>query len=138
MPRIPSARKPESGADVFEVVPFEAKPIVTVEEQAPLWTQADVGKFGPGFAGAFVRLKPPKGTPERRIREVEAGLREAKAAAVKVLRPREDAAVVEPRDESPVGRTAREEVLKMAAECRTRDRAALERVLLAVMDREGL
>jgi hypothetical protein len=148
MPRIPSAKKAQSeppsgprklpGADVFDVVPYDAKPIVTIEEDSRLWTMEILTGFGHGFAGSFVRLKPLKGTAEERIRAVEDALRKAGVAAVKVLRAREDGTVVEPKQETLVSWTARGMVLRMAEECRTRDRAALVRVLEAALDKEGL
>jgi len=126
------------GADVFEVVELEAARVVTIGQDARgVWTLPRCPKLGKGFAGAFVRVDPPKDASAERIAEVEAAARAAGAAAVKVLRQRRDSVVAEPKAEPVVG-TAREVVMGMADEARSVDRDALRGVLDRLLSAEGV
>jgi hypothetical protein len=125
-------------ADVFEVVTLDAAKVVTIGQDAKgVWAQAKCPKLGKGFAGTFVRIDPPKTASSERIREVEAAAKAAGAAAVKVLRQRESATVTEAKAVEP-SRSARETVMAMADESRSRDHDALRETLGRLLDAEGV
>jgi hypothetical protein len=127
-----------SKADVFEVVELGAAKVVTIKQDNGIWrTAADRVAFGKGFAGTFVRVDPPAKATEERVRMVEAGLRAVGAVAVKVLRKREGATVTAPKAAEP-GRTARQVVMGMVDESRSRDHDALREACDRALSGEGL
>ena len=130
---------------VVVAVPVASKRMVTIGEDSVLWRVDEGGCDGADvweasgllddLAGAFVRIRPPKGTSDKTIDELVAciaGKRGEAAAGVKVERPRRDAVVPEARAREP-HKTARQVVSAMVE-----GRDALRVVVERIMDTEGL
>jgi hypothetical protein len=114
----------------------DSRSLVTVDAGSPLW-------YSPGTpaieAGAIFRLIPPPACSDAEVEALAARLREAGAARVKVVRRRRETVVVsqERRERTPKA-TAREVVMRMAAEMRTADRSALVSRLESRLSEQGL
>ena len=112
-----------------------AAAMVTIGQTHPAW--ADPLKLA-GLDGAFVRIDPPLNTPDEDVTRLRAMVVDEGAVAVKILPVRRDDTLYREARAEPAAPkphlSARELVKAMVAESRTRDRAMLERVVVAAMD----
>jgi len=124
-----------------EVVALDAAKMVTIgPDAAGVWSPGrSIPELGPGYRGAFVRLKPPPGADAGRVRELEERAIAAGAAAVKVY-PWKGATSPLPPGVEVLGEglSPRAVVMAMSREKPSADVAALEAVLARLMDEEGV
>lgn len=108
------------------VVPIDdAADLVIVDEASSLWGDGD---FALDATNAFVKLKPPPGTPQERVEAVRVYLLKAGAIGVVVTPQRAGKVVPDAAVPAAPRRRVREVVLALVEEARVKDRERLKEI----------
>ena len=128
-------------------VPLDTPDLFTIEAANAIWTTADfaaVVRHAAGVPrGCFVRVEPPEGESDERVALLVSSLREAGAAAVRVM-PRRRRSVVPQRmfptedGGAAPGVTVRATVQALVERANTRDRDALRAAVESALAASGL
>lgn len=131
---IPESRKPPIGVRFIAL--SDVRRLVTIHPSDSVWTSFDARCE----EGAIVRVRPPATASDADIERVEAGLKRAGAARVRI-EPRAAGEKVVASVDVPkraARSTMRETVLTMANEARTHNREALRDELDRAMTKAGI
>lgn len=136
--------KPQATMAAVKLVQVDARRLVTVRPDAPLWQMSpaalDLDVLVEMKAGPIVRLQPPAGAADDLVAAMADALRAAGAVAVRLMaagRGEQPVAEQEAARAVQPSQTPRQAVMAMV-EAATADKKLLAELCGQVMDREGL
>ena len=119
-------------------IPLDTAEFITLGDHHTAWLLCSEPFAFTNLRGAFVRLRPPPGTPVSTVEHMKAAALKAGASAVKVEHASAPAVVVEKHVDVKPGEGLRPLVLAMGQRANTANRSALMAALEAALAAAGL